>query len=584
MGFETPITIEKLMQGIQENRYVLPAIQREFVWNDEQIQKLFDSLLRGYPIGSFLFWKIDPARIRDFQFYCFMDHYHERDDFRNEPIDPIGSNGVTAVLDGQQRLTALNIGLNGWYANKLPYYRWNHPEAFPKRRLYLNLRSPDEDMEYAYEFRMLREKDAEVRNKKVYWFLVNDILKFPDMQSVFYYCVQNGLTDDGNTYPSTALMELWRVVKEKPLINFFMEEAQDLDKVLNIFIRVNSGGTILSYSDMLLSIATADWQKIDAREAIYGLVDELNQVGDRFSFNKDFILKSCLVLSDIPTIEFRVTNFTRDNMAKIEANWTKIAQALRITTYLLASWGYNWQTMVSNYAAIPLAYYIFKRDNPEQIVEHPKFESDRDRMRKWFKLALLKRTFGGTSDFVLRSVRRAIQEHFTQFPMDEILDELKTSAKAMHFDTAEVDGLLAYRYGQGYTFTVLSLVYPWLRYNQKFNLDHIFPRGMFNEKELSKRDIPRNQWYLWLDHVNDLANLQLLQTTDNILKSDQDFEKWLNNECPSPQDLASYRELHLIPDVSLKFEDFPQFLEAREKILRKRLAEYYDVHLTNNGN
>ena len=76
--------------------------------------------MRGYPIGSFLFWKIEPSHLKDFQFYKFMDHFHEHDHRHNEPIDLIGGEIITAVLDGQQRLTALNIGLKGWYASKLP--------------------------------------------------------------------------------------------------------------------------------------------------------------------------------------------------------------------------------------------------------------------------------------------------------------------------------------------------------------------------------------------------------------------------------------------------------------------------------
>ena len=113
MGFETPITIQKAIDEIQANKYVLPAIQREFVWSAEQVEKLFDSLMRGYPIGSFLLWKVLPERIGDFQFYRFMDHYHERDYRHNEPIALPSDREVTAVLDGQQRLTALHIGLNG---------------------------------------------------------------------------------------------------------------------------------------------------------------------------------------------------------------------------------------------------------------------------------------------------------------------------------------------------------------------------------------------------------------------------------------------------------------------------------------
>ena len=59
MAFHIPITIVKALRAIEGREYVLPAIQREFVWRPEQIERLFDSLMRGYPIGSFLFWKIE---------------------------------------------------------------------------------------------------------------------------------------------------------------------------------------------------------------------------------------------------------------------------------------------------------------------------------------------------------------------------------------------------------------------------------------------------------------------------------------------------------------------------------------------
>ena len=339
MGFEKPITIEKVIRGIQENVYVLPSIQREFIWDNEQIENLFDSLMRGYPIGSFLFWSIEPNHLKDFQFYRFMDHYHERDYRHNEPIELIGNNTVIAVLDGQQRLTALNIGLKGWYASKIPYYRWNSEKAFPHKRLYLNLLTPPEENGNAFEFRMLQEKDAINIEGKKYWFLVEDIFQFNEIEDALYYCIEKGLTEGKRTFPSTALMELYRVIKEKPIINFFLEESQDLDKVLNIFIRVNSGGTILSYSDMLLSIATAAWKKLDARKVIYDLVESLNDIGEKFAFDKDFVLKSSLVISDIPTIEFRVSSFTRENMEKIEQNWDSIATSLFITVELISSWG-----------------------------------------------------------------------------------------------------------------------------------------------------------------------------------------------------------------------------------------------------
>ena len=536
--------------------------------------------MRGYPIGSFLFRKIEPDHLTDFQFYRFMDHFHERDHRHNEPIDIVGGASTTAVLDGQQRLTALNIGLKGWYANKLPYYRWNSDYAFPARRLYLNLLNPPEDNGNAFEFKMLQEKEAKTVTGKKFWFRVNDIFKFKELQDAMYFCIEPGLTADKRTFPSSALMELFRIIKEKPLVNFFQEESQDLDKVLNIFIRVNSGGTVLSYSDMLLSIATAAWKKIDARKVIYDLVEELNDVGEKFTFNKDFVLKSCLVLSDIPAIEFRVSNFTRENMEKIEKNWYSITKALKVTVKLISSWGYSWQTLVSAYAIIPLAYYIHKNALPSNFISSTKYLNDRTIIRKWLQIALLKRIFGGTPDSVLRPIRKVIQENLEGFPYGGILEELKGTTKSMKFDGAELDGLIAYHYDQPYTFSVLSFLYPWLKYDQQFHVDHIFPRAMFNSKELKKHDIPQENWPLWMDHYNDLANLQLLQGPVNIAKSDEPFETWISKECPAPDKLAIYKQLHLIPEVSLEFENFPRFLEEREKIIRKKLAEVLDVLLS----
>ena len=82
------------------------------------------------------------------------------------------------------------------------------------------------------------------------------------------------------------------MVQTEPVIAYYEEEDQDLDKVLDIFIRTNSGGTTLSYSDMLMSMATAQWENLDAREAIHGTVDEINRTGDGFGFSKDFLLKA----------------------------------------------------------------------------------------------------------------------------------------------------------------------------------------------------------------------------------------------------------------------------------------------------
>jgi len=574
MGIQTPMTIAKAIENIQFNHYVLPAIQREFVWDSEQIQRLFDSLMRGYPIGLFLFWGVKPGNLQDFEFYRFMDHYHERDCRHNEPIPLVGEKPVIAVLDGQQRLTALNIGLKGWYADKLPYYRWSSDHAYPKRRLYLNIMAPPEEgSDYAFEFRMLKEQEAAQRDERHYWFPVGDILQFKGLPEVYGYCVDNDILNKQLKYPSSTLVELWNVITQKEVISYFLEEAQDLDKVLNIFIRVNSGGTELSYSDMLLSIAVAQWKDRDAREEIYDLIDNLNRIGESFDFSKDFVLKATLVLTDIPTIEFKVKNFNRENMLVIERKWEEIARALKVTTRLLASWGYNRDTLVANNAIIPLSYYIFRKGSPLDFVSSPRCAQDREVMREWLMRALLKRTFGGQSDNVLRRIRQVMSNDCDSFPLQGIYDALSATAKSMSFDNAQLNGLLDYRYGQAYTFTVLAFLYPWLKFDQHFHVDHIFPRGMFTPKTLRDRRIPKDQWHKWLDHKDDLANLQLLQGLVNQNKADKEFEAWLASSQPTEMGLKAYKEQHLIPDIDLSFENFPEFLEARAQKIKERLGE-----------
>ena len=72
VGYQLPISIGATLKKIQSRELVLPAIQREFVWKDRQIETLFDSLMRGYPIGSFLSWTVDAETAKQFKFYDFM--------------------------------------------------------------------------------------------------------------------------------------------------------------------------------------------------------------------------------------------------------------------------------------------------------------------------------------------------------------------------------------------------------------------------------------------------------------------------------------------------------------------------------
>jgi uncharacterized protein with ParB-like and HNH nuclease domain len=210
-------------------------------------------------------------------------------------------------------------------------------------------------------------------------------------------------------FANQTLFKLWTVIHKSQVINYFLEEDEQLDKVLNIFIRVNSGGTILSYSDLLLSIAAAQWTKLDARETITAFVDELNGIGNGFNFNKDWVLKSCLVLGDFTDIAFKVDNFNKANMLRIEKSWDEISKALRNAVLLISAFGYSRETLTSNNAVIPIAYHLLQRGLPNNFDQAGKYSTDRKRIQHWLTSSLLKRVFGGQPDSVLRPIREVIE-------------------------------------------------------------------------------------------------------------------------------------------------------------------------------
>ena len=131
LSFQTPVTVGEILQGIHRKEYLLPAIQREFVWDADQVRRLVDSLMRGYPIGSFLIWKVSHETASSYAFYDFLTDYHARDHpYATRAVVPAGQS-ILAVLDGQQRLTALNIAVYGSLAVKKKYAWWNSTDAFP---------------------------------------------------------------------------------------------------------------------------------------------------------------------------------------------------------------------------------------------------------------------------------------------------------------------------------------------------------------------------------------------------------------------------------------------------------------------
>ncbi|CAL9640635.1 hypothetical protein SUDANB176_06336 [Streptomyces sp. enrichment culture] len=582
MSFQTPITITSALEKIHRRDYVLPAIQREFVWSRDKITRLFDSLMRGYPIGSFLMWQVDEDNAGRFTFYDFMRDYHERDNAHCAPTGPLGNRAVTAILDGQQRLTALNIGLCGSFTAKLPRMWANNPLAYPKKQLYLDLlhRGQDDDLGVEYDFRFLTPEEAEADNGSgnAHWYRVQDIRDVRTAGDLIRALRHHGVAD--NDTAGDVLTRLHEVVHVIPTVNFFLEEAQELDKVLNIFIRVNSGGTVLSYSDLLLSVATAQWVERDARESIHRLVDELNGVGQGFAFSKDLILKTGLVLLDKGDIRFKVDNFDRTTMADLEKHWADIERSLRLAVALLADFGFSRATLTANSVVIPLAYYLHRRGLGDGYRTSDAFRDDRAAIRRWLHRSLMKSgVWGSGLDRLLTGLRATLEKEGGQgWPTEAVEREMARQGKSLRFEPTEIEDLLDLKYGSKRLFPMLAMLYPGVDTRDHFHEDHIFPRSVLRSRvKLRKAGLPEDKLPLVEDCADRAANLQLLRGPENISKQADLPAAWLHEHFRSTAERESWLREYDATDLPEDVTGFLEFYEARRARMRHRLVNLLEV-------
>ena len=576
--YQTGDTIKRTLDEIHRHDLVLPAIQREFVWQPEQICRLFDSLMQGFPFGTFLYWRVAPENSGRFKFFDFVLNYHQRDNPHCPPLPEMPNRQLTAVLDGQQRLTALNIGLRGSIARKLPYKRQNSPGAFPTRRLYLDLLwQPDEDDEEGlkYRFNFLTDEQSSPTEERVCWFPVGQVLSLQNAGPAMTQWLNERLPQEQVTPAHETLYELYQVVHNKHLVAYYEETGQELDKALQIFIRMNDGGTPLSHSDLLLSIAVAQWTDHDARQEIHDLVDELNRIGTGFSFSKDLVLKAGLMLGDIGRVGFKVDNFNRENMDTLESKWEDIKRALTLTVQLVSSLGFTGHSLTAHNAILPIAYYLYAKKPGDAFLAHSSFEQDRNAIREWLIRSLLKSgVWGSGLDTLLTDLRGAIRENeIDAFPVARIREAMARRGRQLIFDDEEVEDLADMRYGDRLTFALLSLLFPFVDLRNQFHVDHIFPASRFTERRLKDACVPDEKVAAFRDGRDRLANLQLLQGAVNAEKGATMPAEWLSDTYANDGSRHEYEQRYLLGHVPEAIPEFDIFYDARRERLKRRIGQ-----------
>lgn len=562
--------ISDIIQQIDGKKIYLPAIQRKFVWGIEQTTDLFDSIMKGYPIGTFLFWKLKGEDIKPYTFYSFLLHYDVRKPYNETTATPETKDEILAVLDGQQRLSSMYVALQGSYAFKRPYARWDDDSAFPKRKLCLNLLyKPDGDGEEAesnYDFRFLTDREIENTDEENFWFPIRNVLEWKTVAECNKYAKEKGYIENGTFTDNISL--LWHRFTQEKLINYFEIDNPDIEGILPIFVRINSGGTPLSKTDLLFSTIVATWQ--NGRQEIESLLQAINKKGHGFYFKNDFIMRSCLALTDSPVL-FKVKNFKRQNIQKIKDNWNKIQEAIIKTVDLIVEFGFNNETLTSQMAVTVIAYYLY---NNATLNNQTKSE-----IRKYLILALLNRIYGGQPDQVITKIRDSIKENGFIFSLTKI-NEKMDSDKKLTISDDRLEEILSESKGY-YTFMVLSLLYPHLKLGQiEFHQDHIHPSSKFTSaklKELGLIEIENGQpsWSDVYYKKDKLPNLQLLEGRENKSKNDTPFKEWFETTIKNKE---HYKGEHFIPkDIDLEFKMFHDFYDKRKEILKSKLQDILKI-------
>jgi len=532
----------------EDGGFWLPNIQRPFVWSEDQICRLFDSILREYPISTLLIWKTKT----DVRHRKFIDNY--RGGLRlSDFYVPENGKKKCLVLDGQQRLQSLFIGLCGSYEG---------------RELFLDILSGEisapDDVKFRFSF-------LDSVKTTFPW------IKFKDL--VF-----------GPTNPFTAAKhlighagrELTEEQKEKISLHvgivfktFHSDDGisyQELDStenaelyteddVVEVFIRANSGGTRLSKSDLLFSLLSSSWDRAD--EQMEDILSDLNRHG--FGFTRDFVLKSCLTLLN-QGARYEVSKFRKPRVREeIENKWQDIAKALKdVLDFVHGKTFIRCDKALPSYLVlIPLVYsrYHF----PEQWKTAQGVDN-------YLLRVLISGAFSGTPDQLIDDCVGKIREQ-KGFDWRHLFDAVRSKGRSLELTE---DRLWQMGYGSDSIHLLFNLWYREFNYTPAYenslpHVDHIFPQSALGKIKVVCPETGRLSIMKYKKGTRDqLANCMLLTQTENGAggKSDTLPEVWFSEK---PE---SYLDMHLIPrDKDLwKIDRFEDFIEERKRMIKAKFA------------
>ncbi len=584
--------IKEVIEMVEESQWILPTFQRKYVWDQEQVCDLFDSIMRSYPISTFMIWKVSKETASKNTFYKFIQDYQEWWREIGENFTPKTKDYYYAVIDGQQRINSLYIGYHGSYAVKLPRVHWKkaYDESIqPKTFLYLNLiDEADENTTRLYDFRFFSNDELAKQENRKKWFRVGNILDFKYIENddvddslpdiIDSKGILSGFSEDERKTALKKLKMLYKKTFHTPIINYYQEENQDLERVVDVFLRANGGGTPLEFADLVMSVTVRQWP--ESKDKIEELI-KLIYAETGIALNKDFVLKVFLVLF-ANDISFKVKNFEDtkiDLVKKAKDNFEEVYKVILGTCKYANQIGLNNETLRSKYALIPIIYYSYKRGF--EIDNIAKGKDNKRLIEIWIKSALLKGMFGGKPDAVLVSIRKSIDSNPGDFPTKVIIEEFKNKTKDITIDRSFIeDRIESSHYGSAEAYLLLSLAIN-LDPQQRYNVDHMYPKDMFKKTEFGQIPaIAENKelydFYAKKENWNTVGNLQLLNDSENKSKNKTKLSVWTRGT-------TQYKwSDYFIPkddqgNYIVQDDMFKVFVEKRKKLLADAIESALNI-------
>jgi hypothetical protein len=530
----------------EEGGFWLPNIQRPFVWSEEQICRLFDSILREYPISTLLAWKTTSTVRRR----KFIDNWKEGLRLSDFYV-PEDSKKKCLVLDGQQRLQSLYIGLTGSHNGKELYFDILSGEVA----------APD-DVKYRFEFLegqdarfpWVRFKDLIFTTKKKREILQDlEVLQGGPLNSTQAEKIEDHLDLVDRAF------KMEEVVTYQELDSIDNPTLYTEDDVVEIFIRANSGGTKLGKSDLLFSLLSAKWDV--ANERMEELLESLNKHG--FAFDRDFVLKASLALLG-QGARYEVDKFRKPGVRQqVEQKWDDIASAIQEVLDFVRS-----KTFIQGDKALPTYLVLI----PLVYVRYH-FPTEWKRARDvdaYLLRASLAGAFGGNVDNLLDGLIRRIAE-LKGFDMNEVFGVMRSQGRSLELTE---DRFWQMGYGSETIHLLFNLWYRDFNYTPAYDnnlpqVDHVFPQSALRKVKIENPETGRRDLMKYREaERNQLANCMLLTREENGAGGKWDIlpTEWFAGKS------ADYLAMHLIPrDRALwEMERFQDFIVARKELIRDK--------------